>query len=162
MKSLLIIVLSFGLASANPFLAKVMESTEYYSVTDDSVQCDSVPENLMVGQPILDTCSESQPQTRMCFCMKKPEVMITFMRDNFPEMLSKYDETTGFMNVCGTCQDPCSLKFIPDDMAELGQKMVGLAFKRFGGLFGGGNGGNPMALVLRVLQMVMGQGNNSL
>lgn len=88
--------------------------------------------------------------------------MINFMRDNFPEMLSKYDETTGFMNVCGTCQDPCSLKFIPDDMAELGQKMMELAFKQFGSIFGGGNGGNPMALVFKILQMVMGQGSNSL
>lgn len=70
MKSLLIIVLSLSLASANPFLAKVMESTEYYSVTDDSVQCDTVPENLMVGQPILDSCSEVRRERQIELNMK--------------------------------------------------------------------------------------------
>eukprot|EP00095_Tigriopus_kingsejongensis_P003841 maker-scaffold20_size707684-snap-gene-2.10 protein:Tk03841 transcript:maker-scaffold20_size707684-snap-gene-2.10-mRNA-1 annotation:"hypothetical protein" len=132
----------------------LMQSMDYYPVANDSVQCDTIPENVMNGQPLLDSCLEGSEMSRMCHCMKKPQVMVDFLRQNFPDMLAKYDESTGYMNVCGTCRDPCSLKFIPDGMDEMAQKMAQRLMEQLGGFFGNRQG-NPMKLIFRIMQMLM-------
>ena len=48
-----------------------------------------------------------------CFCMKGTDMVNKAMQGKMG--LDANDET-GYMNVCGKCMDPCSLRFIPDHM----------------------------------------------
>lgn len=49
----------------------------------------------------------------VCLCIRKPQEMLDMMQEMGKDV-SMVNAETGFGVWCGTCHDPCSLKWKPD------------------------------------------------
>ena len=59
----------------------------------------------------------------MCVCIKQQPDLMDFTEEFAPEMLMNYDEATGFANICGECNDPCALEFVPKHLDKIMERL---------------------------------------
>ena len=62
---------------------------------------------------------QMETDSTVCVCSKKPVMMLLMMQMSGNDLLSKRNVDNGFVNVCGKCKDPCSLRWKPDMMKPM-------------------------------------------